>query len=196
MKHLPWLLIGFRLIAAIWLPLLAFYGISHSILASIFIAGFVSDVFDGILARKFEVSTLSLRKADTRTDICFLLGSGLSVYIVSPSIASDWHFWILGYTVLFVLRNLVDYFRYGTSPSYHMWSGKLWAILLFVYAFFTLAGLNVSFFIPIAFTVYTLNTVEGIIATLILPKPSFDIPSLWHAIRLIRSTEQDAAANP
>ncbi len=86
------------------------------------------------------------------------------------------------YGLLFVARNLVDYLRYRASPSYHMWSGKLWSVILFVHLVVLFCGAQAFFFLPLAFAFYAVNAAEGILASLVLPQPRTDVPTVWHAL--------------
>ena len=95
--------------------------------------------------------------------------------------------WLAAYALLFVVRNLVDHCRYRASPSYHMWSGKLWTVVLFAHLVVLFCGAHALFLLPLAFVFYAINAVEGVIASLVLPQPCKDVPSVWHAFTLARS---------
>jgi len=85
-----------------------------------------------------------------------------------------------------IAQNVTNIVRYGRQPSYHMYSGKLWSIALTI----TLAGLFLNhpsewaLGIMIALSIY--NSLEDIIASLVLPSPMTDIPTVFHAIRIGR----------
>lgn len=179
-SRVVYLLMLFRLTAGFLLPALAFAGAPGGVLALLLLAAFLSDVFDGIIARRFGVDSLDLRRFDTRSDLFFGIGAVVGSLIAVPSGGGDWLPWVWGYAGLFVFRNLVDWWRYRASPSYHMWSGKLWSAALVSYLFSVYLGHPLSVFQPLAFALYFINAVEGIAASMILPVPGKDIPSLWH----------------
>ncbi len=147
---------------------------------------FLSDIFDGIIARRLGVDSLDLRRFDTRSDLVFGIGAVVGSLIAMPSSGEDWLPWVWGYVALFVLRNFVDWWRYRASPSYHMWSGKLWSVVLMGYLFSVYMGRPLSVLQPVAFALYFINTTEGIAASVILPMPGKDIPSLWHVVAKMR----------
>jgi phosphatidylglycerophosphate synthase len=185
--RVPPALIVFRLVAGIALPLLAWLHTPPSALAALLVLGFLSDVFDGLLARRLGTDTLPLRRLDTRCDIVFALGAVLASLIANPSSGSQWFPWIWGYLALFLLRNAVDYLKYRASPSYHMWSGKLWSAVIYLAIFAALIGAAKPWLSTAAFCIYAINALEGIAASLVFSRPAKDIPSIWHAFRLRKS---------
>jgi hypothetical protein len=94
----------------------------------------------------------------------------------------QWLPWCVPYLILFCLRNCVDYLRYGAAPSYHMWSGKLWSICIFVILLATFLKEKSPISLKTAFWMYAINASEGIVASLVLPTPGNDVPTAWHAL--------------
>ena len=181
MSRLPTILAWCRLAAAAaFLPLVFWRAPAWSPVALLF-AGLLSDVADGILARRLHVATLALRRLDTRADMLFY-GSAVVAALVWASfpLARLWP-WLAAYGLLFAVRNLVDYLRYRASPAYHMWSGKLWPVVLFVHLMTLFYGVQAFFLLPLAFACYAVNAAEGIVASLVLPQPCTDVPTVWHA---------------
>jgi len=186
-SRLPWLLVAGRCALALgFLPALVLdypAGLSSGIL----LLGLLTDYCDGVLARRWGVSTLALRRADSRVDIVFYGCALLPAAHRDPALLSSAPWLLIGFASLFLVRNAVDFFRYRASPSYHMLSGRIWAGL---FVLFLLVAYRAGDSLPwavLAFCVYAVNAVEGIIASLILPVPTKDIPTLWHAWRLRRA---------
>lgn len=182
-KCVPSILIYFRLIAGIsFIPLVLCHAYS-ALLVTLLIAGLLSDIVDGVVARHLGVATLALRRADTKADLVFF---GCTTIAALTKSALSWIYlwpWLVAYGTLFATRNIVDYLRYQASPSYHMWSGRLWAVILCVHLAALFYGIHALFLLPIHFGLYAINAAEGIIASLVLPVPSSDIPSVWHVLR-------------
>ena len=188
MSRLPLTLTLFRLFAVTAFLPLVLWQVPAWMLVALLLAGLGSDIADGIIARRLGVATLALRRLDTRADMVFY-GCAVIAALIRASfpLAHLWP-WLAAYLLLFVIRNLVDYSRYRASPSYHMWSGKLWSIVLFAHLVALFYGTQVLILLPLAFVLYAINTVEGIVATLILPRPSKDVPTVWHALTLAHRT--------
>ena len=180
--QLPMALTLFRLFAGFGFgPLILCHGRAW-IFVMLLIAGLLSDIADGIIARRLGVATLALRRLDTRVDLIFYGCGAVAALLHASFPLARLLPWLVAYLSLFVARNLVDFFRYRASPSYHMWSGKLWSVLIFGHLLALFCGAQAFFLLPLAFGFYTVNAMEGIVASLVLPQPSRDIPSVWHAL--------------
>ena len=180
MRRLPIALTSFRLIAGIGFYPLVLSHASAWLFVTLLFAGLLSDIADGMIAHRMGVTTLALRRFDTRADLVFYGYAVIAALVNTAFPLARLLPWLIAYLSLFVARNFVDYLRYRASPSYHMWSGKLWSIILFVHLVLLFCGTLAFFLLPLAFALYAINAVEGIIASLVLPQPCRDIPSLWH----------------
>lgn len=151
------------------------------------VAAFLSDVFDGVLARRLGVATEGLRLADSVVDIFFYLCVAAACLIAYPEVWREHRVGILLVAGLEVGRWGFDLTKYGRIASYHMASAKLWGILLFLGfgEVFLRGGPGVLFTALIAVGIY--NEVEGLLASLVLPEWHHDVPSLWHAWVLRRA---------
>jgi phosphatidylglycerophosphate synthase len=152
-----------------------------------FIYTFVSDIFDGIIARRLGVSTAKLRQADSWADVCLYLCISISAWLVHPNIITAFSIpltWVIVVQLIWWLVNLV---KYGKPASYHTYSAKFWGITLFIATIalfgFNYGGLTLWF----AIIAGIIHTVEEIAMTLILPTWTHDVLSIFHAIRLRQS---------
>ena len=182
--HLPLALTLFRLVAGIAFLPLVLSRTPAFLLVTLLVSGLLSDIADGIIARRLGVATLASRRLDTRADMVFY-GCAVVAALVRAAFPPErlWP-WLAAYGSLFFGRNLVDFLRYRASPSYHMWSGKLWSVVLFAHLVCLFCGERVFLLLPLAFALYAINAVEGIVASLVLDRPGKDVPSLWHAFAL------------
>jgi CDP-diacylglycerol--glycerol-3-phosphate 3-phosphatidyltransferase len=155
-------------------------------LAAILIVAFLSDVFDGILARRLGVATERLRLADSVVDVGFYLCVAGSCLLAYPEVWRQHKTGILLVAALEAGRWIFDLIKFGKIASYHMWSAKLWGILLFLGfgEVFVRGGPGVLF--TAAVVVGVVNEIEGFLASLILPRWQHDVPSVWHAWALRR----------
>ncbi|WP_235595979.1 CDP-alcohol phosphatidyltransferase family protein [Mastigocoleus testarum] len=89
LSHIPSILVGMRFAIA---PLLVFDALDHRT-SFWFIIGYViavlSDIFDGIIARRLKVSTDQLRQADSWADISLYLCVAISTWLVYPQVIID-----------------------------------------------------------------------------------------------------------
>jgi CDP-diacylglycerol--glycerol-3-phosphate 3-phosphatidyltransferase len=152
-----------------------------------FVVAFLSDIFDGVIARRLGVSTASLRRADSWADVCLYLCVGVSAFLVHPDVVIAFRkplSVVMGIQLIWWVVNLA---KYGQPASYHTYSAKAWGVTLFVATIalfgFGYGGLTLSF----AIAVGIIHTLEEIAMTLILPQWTHDVLSIVHALRLRQS---------
>jgi phosphatidylglycerophosphate synthase len=185
---IPFLLVWFRLVLAPGFWIGYWLAADQRLYVGLLLAGIISDIFDGVLARRWKTSTPRLRRWDGNVDTLFYGCAGTVCVLLHAVSLQPWRIPLLVMFLFLLAQNGVALFRYGRNqPSYHMWSGKLWSISLVV----ALIGLFLDH--PSAWTLGAVvalglyNSIEGIIASLISPKPLVDIPTVFHVIRLARS---------
>lgn len=77
MKKIPYLLILLRFLSAIAILYLGYFAgeKSRTMILILMYFGLLTDIFDGIIARKVGVSSEKLRRLDSQTDLTFWLFS-------------------------------------------------------------------------------------------------------------------------
>jgi phosphatidylglycerophosphate synthase len=83
MTKLPLALIYTRLTIGLTIILLSVKHINNYkfIAISLFTIGLLTDIFDGIIARKLNISTSTLRRLDSTVDQVFFISFALATYI-------------------------------------------------------------------------------------------------------------------
>lgn len=181
---IPGALVGLRIALGPVLLWDALDGTASRWFVPVFLAAFLSDVFDGIIARRLGVSTSRLRYADTCADIVLYVAVLASAWLTHrvALLGLGWPFaLLLGSTVA---SWLVDLLKYGRLSSYHPWSAKAWGITLAV-AVVALFGWNYTgWAMGLMIGVGVLSNLECLAMTLALPRWTHDVKSLIHARRL------------
>jgi CDP-diacylglycerol--glycerol-3-phosphate 3-phosphatidyltransferase len=186
MTRLPALLVALRAVLG---PVILAAGLRHwpwHWPVAILIVAFLSDVFDGVLARRLGVATAGLRLADSIVDIGFYLCVAASCLLGYPEVWRQHRTGILLVAALEAGRWIFDLIKFGRIASYHMWSAKLWGILLFLGFVEVFARGGPDGFFTAAIVVGVVNELEGFLASLILPRWRHDVPSVWHALAMRR----------
>lgn len=183
---IPFLIVWFRLALA---PVFALnYGLAGPswIYVTALLAGIVSDVYDGVLARRWGTSTPLLRRCDSNVDTVFYGFAGVTAVLLQNGWLAPWRTGLMIMFVLMLAQNVVNGVKYRQQPAYHMWSGKLWSIVLVIALISLFINQPSAWAVDglIALGIY--NSIEGIIATLVLPRPMVDIPTVFHALRIAR----------
>jgi len=180
---IPISLILFRFLLAPIILILAYLvgESSKTIIVILMYLGLISDILDGIIARKQNISSAKLRRLDSQTDMIFWLSIGFATWILYPKLISEnsgviWT--ILGMEIACYVISLIKFKR---ETCTHAFLSKLWGITLLV-AFTSLIGFNHAG-IPFALAIIMglISHIDRILITLILPKWTHDIPSAYHA---------------
>lgn len=152
-----------------------------------FIIGYViaviSDIFDGIIARRLEVSTVQLRQADSWADICLYLCVAISCWLVYPQVLRDFQIPLLLAIIAQLILFTISLIKFKKFPSFHTYTAKIWGLTLLV-ATVGLFGFDYSNTLWLAIALCLINSLEEIIMTLILPEWQCDVLSIFHGINL------------
>lgn len=151
-----------------------------------FVAAFLSDIFDGIIARRLKISTAGLRQADSWADRCLYICVFSSAWLVNKDLVIAFRIPLLTVVFAQLMWWIVNLLKYGKPASYHSYSAKIWGITLFIatIAWFSLDRAGIALWLAII--VGILHTLEEIAMTLILPIWKHDVLSIYHAINLRR----------
>ena len=188
--YLPAALVVFRALVSPLLVWDAWDGMVTGWFLAVFSAAFLSDVLDGMIARRLGVSTSRLRYADTWADITLYLAVLLSAWLTHKATLMT-----LGWPFALLLASTaaswgVDLLRYGRLSSYHPWSAKAWGVTLAI-AIVALFGWNdTGWAMWLMIGVGVVSNLECIAMTLLLPRWTHDVPSIFHAL------ERRAAIEP
>ena len=184
MKFIPGILVALR--AAIG-PFLLWDAIDGTISVWFiigYLVGFLSDIFDGVIARRIGVSTAQLRQADSWADVCFYICVFASAWLVHQEVVIAFRVPLLAVVFVQLVWWIVNLVKYGKPASYHTYSAKFWGITLFI-ATVALFGLNYAgIALWLAIISGIIHTVEEITMTLLLPEWKHDVLSIFHAVKL------------
>jgi CDP-diacylglycerol--glycerol-3-phosphate 3-phosphatidyltransferase len=177
-----------RAVAGPLLLACAFAGSGGAVLAALVFVAFVTDVFDGIVARRLGIATETLRRADTVADASFYVCATATLLLRFPE-AVRAHVVGIGALVLLELARLaLERAKYGRIAAYHMWSAKAWGIALWLgFSEVFLTGRAGALF-ESAIVVGILADLEGLAASVLLTKWRHDVPTLWHALEIERAS--------
>jgi CDP-diacylglycerol--glycerol-3-phosphate 3-phosphatidyltransferase len=181
--NIPQVLILFRFLLAPVILILAYFfnEVSKPFIIVFMYLGLLSDILDGIIARKQNISSATLRRLDSQVDMIFWLSIGVATWILYPQLISENATSITTILVMEVACYLISIVRFKRETCTHAFLSKLWGISLLI-AFTSLIGFNHSGW-PF-YTVIVLGLVshiDRILITLILPKWTHDVPSAYHA---------------
>jgi CDP-diacylglycerol--glycerol-3-phosphate 3-phosphatidyltransferase len=179
MKQLPFLLTTLRLLLGPVALACAWNGFGRWIFLPILITGTLSDIFDGILARRLGVATPALRRYDSITDVIYYLFIlGAAWHLCQPILSQNWV--PLGLIILSeIVVVVVCYLRFGKYPATHSWMAKIYGLCLLA-ALIALLVFNAGSWTIVCLTVVALAAnIEIIAIHLLMQKPPVDVKSIF-----------------
>jgi CDP-diacylglycerol--glycerol-3-phosphate 3-phosphatidyltransferase len=184
LRAVPLALTLLRALLAPVVVLLALVHPSRAGFGACLVMALLSDLFDGIIARRLGIATPTLRRLDSIADTIFYVGMLFAAWHLYPEAILEHLFGLLLLIVLELARYAHDIAKFGREASYHMWSSKIWGITLFV-AFFALLVLGIAGW-PVAVAIYVgiIADAEGLAISVILGRWRTDVPTFVHALRL------------
>lgn len=153
----------------------------------VFVAAVISDIVDGMVARRIGQVTARLREADSRADLLLYLCIVGAIWQVYPEVLRQ--FW-LPLSLAIAAQSLqwaTSLLKYGRLASYHSYSAKIWGLSLAV-ATVSLFGFGYAgepFFV--ALIIGILHNLEEVAMTCILPQWTFDVKTIREAWEIGRN---------
>ena len=182
MRYLPFALTTLRLVLAPATLVCALERAPRWIYLPILVIGTLSDIFDGILARRLGVATQSLRRYDSATDIVYYLLILAAVWIARrPLILASW----IAIALILVSEAgvlAVSLFRFRKYPATHSYLAKFYGLCLLA-AVIGLLVFNFSGWLIVSLVVVAFATNFEIIAIhLLVDSPPVDVRSIFAAL--------------
>lgn len=177
-RQIPFLLTTLRLLLGPVALALAFANAPRWIFLPLLITGTLSDIFDGIIARRLGVATPALRRYDSLTDIVyylFLLGAlwRLCHAVVGQNLGAIAV--ILGSEAAVITICAV---KFGKYPATHSWGAKFYGLCLLAGLIALLAfGAGSWVVVALAAVAAVVNT-EIFLLHLIAQQPPVDVRSI------------------
>ncbi len=182
----PELLIALRAFCAPAIFVLACFHFPGPLLAAIVLTAFVSDIFDGVLARRLGGATPGLRYADTIVDTIFYVAAAIALRVAVPETFKGAGLAVFTLIIVHVSRTTFELTKYGRIASYHMWSSKALGVLIVVAMTWSFLTGEPTALVTAALWFAIANEIEGFSASVILPRYRVDVPTLRHAWRVRR----------
>ncbi|MBB1647723.1 CDP-alcohol phosphatidyltransferase family protein [Sphingobacterium paramultivorum] len=185
-KNIPFTLIILRLVLGLLLLLFYWLKVDHFkwYAISFLIIGLLSDIFDGIIARKLAVSTTLLRRWDSSVDLLFFACVSLVSYLSCPQFFKDNATLILILVGSEILTYIISFAKFKKEIATHSIGAKIWTLFLFALLVELLLHCQSTILFQLTVWLGLLTRLEIIAIILTLKNWSNDIPSIYHAIQL------------
>lgn len=184
-NYIPHLLLYSRLALALFIFLFTYFSPSEYpiFILVLMYYGILSDIFDGIIARRLGISTKNFRQLDTIFDLLFFFSIFYYISVHTPNFFEDYGTSISIILVLEAGMYLISLLRFKKAPSPHSIPSKFWGILLIIE--FSLLILKVpGNHFQFALIYGMLVHLDRVLIYALLKKWDHDVPSSYHAYLL------------
>jgi len=150
-----------------------------------FILSLLTDVSDGLLARRLNQATELGARLDSWGDLLTCLALPLCGWWLRPEVVQQEALWLGLGIASYLVAVLAGVLKFMRLTSYHTWAAKISAVLVAAAVLIFFAnGPGWVFRIVMPFVVLT--NLEEIAITLTLIQLTANVPSVWHALKLRR----------
>ena len=181
---IPYMLLYSRLVVAVLIVVLSITKVSPIFIVALSIYAVLSDVFDGVIARHLNISTIEMRQLDTKIDTVFWFSCLFYICITQSQFLKTHllQIFILVFSELFIIA--FGILKFQERISYHTIFSKFWALLL-LWFFIDLVLNNAchySFIISFWYGIFV--QIEILLIAIILKDNQTDVPGILKAIKL------------
>ncbi|MDF2934195.1 MAG: CDP-alcohol phosphatidyltransferase [Chryseobacterium sp.] len=183
MKNIPYILIAIRFLLAPVILFLAFTNAEESrfIILTLMFIGLLTDIFDGIIARKVGASTEKLRRLDSQVDLVFWLSLGFATYFLNSELIKHHSACIAAIFIMEALCYIISLLKFGKETCTHAFLSKMWGLSLLISFTYLIGFQQAGWAFYLAIILGIISHIDVILIILILPKWQYDVPSCYHA---------------
>lgn len=189
---IPHGLIGLRLAAgplAVGLALAAGSAAARSC-ALLLAVGVLSDIFDGVVARRLGMVTARLRMLDSRADVIFWLSMMAAILILHPRIWTALWLPAVALALLEALAHAISFVRFRHEASTHHLLSKLFGLGLWLLFTLLMLGGQAGPLLWAVFALGVASQAESSAIMLVLPYWRTDVRGLGQALALRRAAQR------
>lgn len=186
MKHIPIILIISRLLIAVLFIVASLWHLEWSgwLIISLFSYALLSDIFDGIIARRLNVSTPLLRRLDSSVDQVFWISATVAMFIKCPDFWQEHSRKIILLLCFEAFTYVVSFWKFRKEVATHAIASKIWTLSLFATMVQVMVSCHSNILFEICFYGGVLTRIEIIAILLFLREWTNDVPSFYHAVQL------------
>ena len=147
------------------------------------LAAGLTDVFDGIIARRWNIVTAYGSRLDSIADTLMEISAAAAVLILKPGIFTG-HALILGVWIAVEASSiLLGWIKFRRIANLHLYLTKVAGVVAYAFVIYTfVAGYNETFFY-VTVTLLIVSSLECLLIQLIAPRVDEHMKSIYHAYR-------------
>ena len=188
---IPIALIILRMVIGFLLIFLSIKHVDHYpvIAISILSIGLISDIFDGIIARHFKVSTEFLRRLDSTADQLFFICIAIATYIQHPAFFKTNAFLLAVLALAEGLAYLLCFIKFKKEIATHTIGAKIWTLFIFATLIQVMIQGQSTVLFNLFFWIGMVTRLEIIAILVILKNWTNDVPTVYHSVLLRQGKE-------
>lgn len=192
MKTIPYLLIATRFLFAPIIFFLAYLKDEETrfVILTLMFVGLLTDIFDGIIARKVGVSSEKLRRLDSQVDLVFWLSLGFAAYFINPEVIKNHWQSIALIFIMEALCYIISIIKFKKETCTHAWLSKMWGLSLLIAFTYSIGFQQAGWAFYLAIILGIVSHIDVILIILILPKWQYDVPSSYHAWQIRKGKQR------
>lgn len=151
---------------------------------------FFTDVVDGFLARRYQVTSVLGSRLDSIADDLTIVAAIIGVIIFKPGFLQKEMIVVVGLLVIFFLQMLYAFIRYGKTTSFHTYGAKAATLMQGTFLLLLFFLPEPSYFLfYVAVFITGAELIEEIILTALLPVWEANVKGLYWVLK--RNKKQD-----
>jgi CDP-diacylglycerol--glycerol-3-phosphate 3-phosphatidyltransferase len=193
-QHIPWVMAAGRAVLGPVLIAGAACSWNGFALAGMVVAALVSDIYDGVLARRWRCDTAGVRLFDSMADTVFYLCTAAALWVSEPQLWRSYGGLLVVLLVMEAVRFAFDFVKFGKPASYHSYLAKMWGLVMAVAVIGVFALDRSNVLVPAALVLGILCNVEGMAMSAMMPVWRKDVKTLVEAWRIRRDVMKAGVA--
>jgi phosphatidylglycerophosphate synthase len=164
-------------------------------LAGLVVTALLSDVFDGVLARRWRVDTAGVRLFDSMCDLAFYVCVGVALWLYQPQILHGNLALLYALLAIEAANFAANFAKFGRPASYHSYLAKAWGLVLATAIAIAFATSHAGLLMRVALAIGIASNLETIAMSLMLPVWRRDVKTIAEAWRIRKEICGGAARN-
>ena len=154
------------------------------IIVALIVFGVLTDIFDGIIARKLNISSQRLRRMDSSIDQVFWICTLIGAFVICTGFFKMNSIKLLILLTVEGLTYVVSFIKFKKEVATHAILSKIWTLTIMGSLIQIVWSCNSVILFNLCFYLGIISRVEIIAILLILKDWTNDVPSVYHAILL------------
>ncbi|MFQ6006213.1 MAG: CDP-alcohol phosphatidyltransferase family protein [Woeseia sp.] len=182
-RHIPNVISVARIIAT---PILIYFALGgrENAYTWLLLAALLSDIVDGLIARRFSFTSELGSRLDTMADTLLWVAAVAGIWKFHPELVMDYGILVVLVLFMWVVHHIAELLRYGKLASFHTYSmrASAYALGIFLISMFVW-GIR-PWLLYVASALSVLASVEQLILVALLPEWTPNVRGFYWALRM------------